>query len=584
MSKILDYEQMLDFLAKLNPKIIKEEKPIGNSNFGEPIRHYSYGKGKYHVILTAGTHSSELITNIFLLRFMEKLSNKEISLDENIFTLHFFPILNPEGTIVVTSAIRTMISKESDDFFEQLACLNYYLNSRNDDYNVVKYKDISDKLIHLTFKNADFNCINEKYEKLRNSMEHLLKDLPKGVMVNWSSNGLGVDLNSNIEFGEYVEKYKISDTYYGGLRLNQINRFKLGPFGCPFRTKEYLIEPENKAILDFYNNLIKTNIVIGSFVFHSCGGEVHYLDYMKETNYWNKDFGTHDIIYNRKIAKKYADIANYKLYKPTTYTTFCSKLRSLLPGTLVAEIGEIRSNPLSQFIDIDFSAYDQNVTGELTKLSHHYSNTIDINTKAVVETINYMKEAYYEHSIDILVNKENVLPDDYRVNLIDNVSNYKSSVQIADVIYDNWLDFKKFAKEKGFELDIESGYRSISKQQKVFDEILNDKGSLYAQKYVAQPGFSEHHTGLAIDICLLSCGKYLFDQDLMNDQALISFIKENAYKYGFILRYPLEKEEITGYSYEPWHLRFVGINLSEYLFRNDLTLEEYYKLVESKSI
>ncbi len=542
MSKILDYEQMLEMLSKLNSNIIKEENPIGNSNFGEPIRHYSYGHGKYHVILTAGTHSSELITNVFLLRFMEKLSNKEISLDGNLFTLHFFPILNPEGTIIVTSAIRTLISRESDDFFEQLACLNYYLNSRNDDYNAIKNGDASDKLIHLTFKNSTFSCIEEKYEKLRNSMQNLLKDLPEGIMINWSSNGIGVDLNSNIECGEYVEKYKNNDIYYGGLRLNQINRFKLGPFGCPFKTKQYSIEPENEAILNFYNNLIKNNIVVGSFIFHSCGGEVHYLDYMKEKNYWNENFGTHDILYNRKIANKYADVANYKLYKPTTYTTFCSKLRCLLPGTIVVEIGEVRSNPLSQFIDMNFAEYENNASGEMAKLTHHYSNTIEKNTRAVVETINYMAKAYNENLINILVGKNNKIPENYKVNLIDNVSNYKSSIQIADVIYDSWLKFKAFAKENGFELDIESGYRSIGKQENVFAEIVNDKGREYALKYVAKPGFSEHHTGLAIDICLLAEGEYLFDQDLINNDSLINFIKNNSYKYGFILRYPLDKE------------------------------------------
>ena len=78
MGKILDYDEMNDILDSLNKNVIKKEKPIGYTYFGYPINHYVYGHGQYHVIITGGTHSAELISNVFVIRFMEKLSKREV--------------------------------------------------------------------------------------------------------------------------------------------------------------------------------------------------------------------------------------------------------------------------------------------------------------------------------------------------------------------------------------------------------------------------------------------------------------------------------------------------------------------------
>lgn len=584
MTKILDYEEMIAFLNDLDKEVIKENPPIGYSTFKEPIRYYTYGHGSKHVILTAGTHSAELITNVFLLNFMSKLSHREISIAEDKYTLHFIPIINPEGTIIVTSAIRNVLSRGSNDFYEQLICLNYYLNSRNDDNNANIYKDQNPKLIHQMFKHASIGDIDDKYLGLKQNLKTILPNLPEGIMINWTSNGEGVDLNSNIEVGEYFTKFQNENILMANLRLNEINRFQIGPLGCPSKTKEFVEEPENTAILNFYKNLIKNHDVIGSFIFHSCGGEVHYLDFMKESNYWNSEFGIHDIIYNRKVAQKYADVSGYKLYKPATYTTFCSKLRSILPGTLVIEIGQIRSNPLSQFIDLNLSDYIKEPMGELNHLSNHFTNLINKNTKAILETITVMDDAFEESKINILVNKNNPISKHCKVEIMDNFSRYNNTVSINKNIYEKWIDFKNYAFENNYDIDIESGYRNINHQEKVLKEATEKDGKEYADKYVAMPGFSEHHTGLAIDICLYDKTRFLTDEEFSKRTDAVNFIAENAYKFGFIVRYPKGKEDITGYSYEPWHLRYVGKNLSEHLYKNNLTLEEYYLKESEKNI
>ena len=86
MGKILDYDEMNDILNSLDSNIIKKEKPIGYTYFGYPIDYYVYGHGKYHVIITGGTHSAELISIVFVIRFMEKLSKKEVKIDDCIIS------------------------------------------------------------------------------------------------------------------------------------------------------------------------------------------------------------------------------------------------------------------------------------------------------------------------------------------------------------------------------------------------------------------------------------------------------------------------------------------------------------------
>lgn len=399
MKKILDYEEMLELLEGLNPEITRNEGVIGKSEFGEDIKAYSYGNGAYHVILTAGTHASELISNIFLLRFMKNLSDEKIKIDEE-FTLHFIPIVNPDGTIINTSAIRTIIPRESSEIEGQLACLQFYLNSVRDDEFALK-GNRDDKIIHRMFQYATLECIDSKYKSLKENVERIIKknNLPKGSLINWTSNGHGVDLNANIECGVYLEKFLRGEEEYAHLRFNQMDKMKQGPMGCPSREKRFIEESENTAILDYYKRLIEKYDVAGSIIYHSCGGIVYYLDEMEEENFWNKDYGEREIEYNREVAKTYSEVSGYKLDKPKTYTTFCAKLRTLLPGSLVVELGTIRSTPLSQFINLKISDLNglENIRGELKRLNHHFDKTCMDNEKALVKTLGTMASEYKKY-------------------------------------------------------------------------------------------------------------------------------------------------------------------------------------------
>lgn len=122
-----------------------------------------------------------------------------------------------------------------------------------------------------------------------------------------------------------------------------------------------------------------------------------------------------------------------------------------------------------------------------------------------------------------------------------------------------------------------SGYRSPERQNEVYAAEIKNEGEV-GKQYVAVPGHSEHQTGLAVDLTCKSM-KFLLEENF-EDTKEGQWLINNAYKYGYILRYPKGKENITGYNYEPWHYRYVGVELSSYIHENNLTLEEVYSLIQ----
>ena len=185
-----------------------------------------------------------------------------------------------------------------------------------------------------------------------------------------------------------------------------------------------------------------------------------------------------------------------------------------------------------------------------------------------------------------LVNKDNPLdkvfvPEsltitDENENNFHNYINPKNKPCVNSLVVDDLNKLLEAAKKEGYNIVVDSGYRSYEYQEKVWEQCIKDKGLEHTLKYVAKPGFSEHQTGLAIDFGCFRNNKYIDELD-ENDPEEI-WLLNNAYHYGFILRYPLGKENITGYNFEPWHFRYVGPKLSKYLYENNLTLEEFYLL------
>ena len=180
----------------------------------------------------------------------------------------------------------------------------------------------------------------------------------------------------------------------------------------------------------------------------------------------------------------------------------------------------------------------------------------------------------------ILVNKKHKLPDDYesKVNLIYATNSFGNrTFQIEKTTYEFFDELRKeLLSNNSIQIELDSVYRSVARQQEVWDEFMKEYGEEYTKKYVAVPGYSEHHTGLAVDICLVVDGRIIDNNDEMIAQTeIFKVIHSKLADHGFILRYLEGKESITGYNYEPWHFRYVGEKYAKEIQSKNITLEEY---------
>ena len=178
----------------------------------------------------------------------------------------------------------------------------------------------------------------------------------------------------------------------------------------------------------------------------------------------------------------------------------------------------------------------------------------------------------------IVVNKSNLIDTSFfnNLELVECVDVFGEIISVERETYKAYLKLKKFLKTKNIFIELDSAYRSIEEQQRIINDHTVEYGIDFVNKYVAPVRASEHHTGLALDLALV-------DEERKSIENEGSFANENIYleihkylsDFGFILRYPKGKENITGYDYEPWHIRFVGIENAKNIANNNLTLEEY---------
>ena len=226
----------------------------------------------------------------------------------------------------------------------------------------------------------------------------------------------------------------------------------------------------------------------------------------------------------------------------------------------------------------------------LDKNFYNYMNYMkentDLNAEEIVRNINiHLDNDFYENTIttdtsldtSMLVNKYYLLNSEYVPDDLVNVSQTYSwgeigSQQVREVAYNAFLDMWNAANEEGYYLMINSSYRSYADQESVYESFKRTSGERYADSVAARPGSSEHQTGLALDIF----SKTNTNKNTFADTEEAKWLAQNSYKFGFILRYPEDKVDITGYSYESWHFRYVGIDIATYIYENDITFEEYY--------
>ncbi len=183
----------------------------------------------------------------------------------------------------------------------------------------------------------------------------------------------------------------------------------------------------------------------------------------------------------------------------------------------------------------------------------------------------------------ILVNKDKPLPAGYQVEL----QELKSGGRVAKVMYQSLADMLADGAEHGYEYALVSGYRDAAYQETLVrrdiqkymteDGLDYDRALEKTMEQVMPSGYSEHETGLAIDIT--AAGHVILEEEQERTPENL-WMRRECWKYGFILRYPRGKEDVTEILYEPWHFRYVGKEAAEFLHEEGLTLEEFYELLD----
>lgn len=203
--------------------------------------------------------------------------------------------------------------------------------------------------------------------------------------------------------------------------------------------------------------------------------------------------------------------------------------------------------------------------------------------KDVIAIVNVNRDyKYYEHDIEtdiekgilLNVNKYYKLPEDYEPDdLVDISIRYSyDGNQITKEANDAYVSMWNGANNAGLTLIVNSSYRNYISQERVYNNIKASSGQKEADKVAARPGHSEHQTGLAIDV--FEIGNQ--STATFKDSPAYTWLCENAYLYGFIERYPEDKEYLTGYSFESWHWRYVGEEVAKIMHDENITYDEYY--------
>ncbi len=224
-------------------------------------------------------------------------------------------------------------------------------------------------------------------------------------------------------------------------------------------------------------------------------------------------------------------------------------------------------------------SYEQTVDNVDKKTGENTEQDTSENTRENSKDTVSGNESDIDSNLLVLVNKLYKLPDDYRVELHE----LNNGELVAECMYEDlkamWFDGEE--QNPGFSYEVCSGYRTAEKQEMLLEQEIEDninmgmseeEAEADALLTVAPSGYSEHETGLAVDIVSERNQRLDDTQELTAEN---KWLQEHCYEYGFILRYPKGKESVTGYSYESWHFRYVGKEAAKEIHDRGITLEEY---------
>ena len=240
------------------------------------------------------------------------------------------------------------------------------------------------------------------------------------------------------------------------------------------------------------------------------------------------------------------------------------------------------SNKYNKTNDFDYKKLSYYKKDYLNRYIKYREKNFNLSIQQVVIDVNIgidypyyenVKKAKYLNKDYILVNKYNYLNKNYVPNNLKTISKSYAKdnmMMVKDAAY-AFETMARDAKSEGYSIIAMSTYRSYNYQVNLYNKYVKKDGKRKADTYSGRPGYSEHQTGLAVDIYN---GKVNYTS--FEGTKEFTWMKNNAYKYGFILRFPKGKEKETGYEYESWHYRYVGVDIAKEIKDKNISLEEYH--------
>lgn len=313
-------------------------------------------------------------------------------------------------------------------------------------------------------------------------------------------------------------------------------------------------------------------------IYEKLGYNSSQISIINTLNDDNKDF-----IKNNDYNKTYIDIINSKSFDENNFKKYVKFLETFeLEYEDIIFIVNNKFDNLDNYnkdiLDLMKSKYY--IHSKLNRyLDYKEKNKIndaniiiqDVNSNIDYDYYTNQKKTDLSKGYLILVNKYNYLENDYIPDNLVKISSEDGNGFLEEKTYENFKKMKEDALKENVYLYASSPYRSYQTQSTLYNRYVNRDGKTLADTYSARPGNSEHQTGLALDITRY--GGNLIGFENTNE---FKWLEENCYNYGFILRYPKNKTNLTGYQYESWHYRYVGIDVAKKIKEENITFEEYY--------
>ena len=331
-----------------------------------------------------------------------------------------------------------------------------------------------------------------------------------------------------------------------------------------------------------YLDVIRTSEALGSIVFE-CSEEKSYFILSRDGDVATHTLGTDFFELNgEKHSSSTASFmdSSGNIYMPAEIIEkiFCVSLT----GTKI--VREMHNNFYNNLVSnlLNYSLCGDFYPENFSRYFNFYCVNPEMDAGVVINSVNIgLDKKYFDQAVVteepyskiVLVNKLNRLPDDFTpldlVVVDQKYTTYDGRSYLMDKeAHSKFTEMYDAAQKEGLTLRIVSSYRTFEYQDNLFKSYVRRNGIEYAEKYSAHPGYSEHHTGLSVDINSVYTS---FERSKE-----YKWLKSNAHKFGFIERYKKGQEYITGYAYEPWHYRYVGTEAAKIIFEQDITFEEYY--------